>query len=124
CLKAFWFPRRRFVPSDDVTPPSMTTICRRVCLILLLAVAYAAAQTAVKPNRDGITAASGAYAVGTAKQRPIKTNAKSQSAPREAVSVTLLGSVVPPPPAESFALSGSLAYTCDDNEISVIDISN
>jgi hypothetical protein len=38
--------------------------------------------------------------------------------------ITLLGSVTTASPAESFALSGTLAYVCDANEISVINISN
>jgi hypothetical protein len=38
--------------------------------------------------------------------------------------ITLLGSVATASPAESFALNGSLAYVCDANEISVINIAN
>src|SRR5580698_8263435 len=44
--------------------------------------------------------------------------------PRGGPSVTLLGSVTTASPAESFALNGNLAYVCDDDEISVVDISN
>lgn len=42
--------------------------------------------------------------------------------PRGGPSVTLLGSVATASPAESFVLNGNLAYTCDDNDISVIDV--
>jgi len=38
--------------------------------------------------------------------------------------ITLLGSVQTASVAESFALNGNLAYTCDDNEISVINIAS
>ena len=46
------------------------------------------------------------------------------STPPSGPPVTLLGSVATGSPAESFAISGSLAYVCDQNEISVINISN
>ena len=39
-------------------------------------------------------------------------------------SISFLSSVPTASPAESFALNGTLAYVCDDNEISVIDVSN
>jgi hypothetical protein len=42
--------------------------------------------------------------------------------PRTLPSVTLLGSVPTASPTESFVVNGNRAYTCDDNEISVIDI--
>ena len=38
--------------------------------------------------------------------------------------ITLVGSVSTPSAAESFALNGTLAYVCDENEISVINIAN
>ncbi len=38
--------------------------------------------------------------------------------------ITLIGSAQTASPAESFAINGNLAYVCDDNEISVVDISN
>ena len=43
---------------------------------------------------------------------------------KDIVTITRLNSVVTASPAESFALSGNYAYVCDDNEISVIDVSN
>jgi large repetitive protein len=36
----------------------------------------------------------------------------------------LLGSVATPSPAESLALNGNLAYLCDDNEVSVVNVSD
>ncbi|HXP85327.1 MAG TPA: VWA domain-containing protein [Bryobacteraceae bacterium] len=39
-------------------------------------------------------------------------------------SVTLLGSVATASPAESVALNGNVAYVCDDNEISVVNVAN
>ncbi len=41
-----------------------------------------------------------------------------------AAPISLLNLVATASPAESFALSGTLAYVCDDNEISVIDVSS
>jgi len=38
--------------------------------------------------------------------------------------LTLLGAVQTPSPAESLAVNGNLAYLCDDNEVSVIDVAN
>jgi RHS repeat-associated protein len=38
--------------------------------------------------------------------------------------LTLLGSLPTPSRAESFAINGNLVYVCDDNEISLLDISN
>jgi hypothetical protein len=38
--------------------------------------------------------------------------------------ISLLNSVATASPAETFALNGTLAYVCDDNEISVVDVSN
>src|SRR6266852_3962066 len=38
--------------------------------------------------------------------------------------ITFLGSVSTPSPAESFALNGNLAYVCDDNEVSIVDVTN
>src|SRR6185369_14858884 len=38
--------------------------------------------------------------------------------------LVLLGSAQTPSPAESLAINGNLAYVCDDNEVSVIDITN
>ena len=49
---------------------------------------------------------------------------KLAGAPRSVTSVTLLGSVTTASPAESFAMNGNLAYVCDDNEISVVNIAN
>lgn len=42
--------------------------------------------------------------------------------PRGGTSPTRLGSVATASPAESFVLNGNPAYTCDDNDVSVIDI--
>ena len=44
--------------------------------------------------------------------------------PQDDPAISLLGSVVTASPAASFALSGNLAYVCDYDEISVVDISN
>jgi hypothetical protein len=44
--------------------------------------------------------------------------------PHDGSSVSLLGSVATASPAESFALSGNIAYVCDDDEVSVVDITN
>jgi hypothetical protein len=56
---------------------------------------------------------------------PVKSfTAKAQVSGRSAGSVTPLGSATTASAAQSFALNGNVAYTCDNNEISVIDISN
>ncbi len=48
----------------------------------------------------------------------------STAKPRTIPAIPLLGSVATASPAESFAINGNLAYTCDDDEISAIDITN
>src|SRR5258708_29298662 len=60
---------------------------------------------------------------GPSVPTPARGNAKVTPSPRSQPSVNLLGSTATASPAESFALNGSLAYVCDDNEISVIDVS-
>ncbi|MBZ5729371.1 MAG: Ig-like domain-containing protein, partial [Acidobacteriia bacterium] len=47
------------------------------------------------------------------------TAAASRTAP-----LVLLGSVQTPSPAESLAVNGNLAYVCDDNEVSIIDVTD
>ena len=49
---------------------------------------------------------------------------KANAQPRTMPSISLLGSVATASPAQSFALNGNIAYTCDNNEISAIDIIN
>jgi hypothetical protein len=44
--------------------------------------------------------------------------------PQGSPTVTLLGSVATASPAQSFTLKGNLAYVCDNNEVSVIDVTN
>ena len=48
----------------------------------------------------------------------------SSASASRSTQLTLLGTVQTPSPAESIAVNGNTAYVCDDNEISVLDITN
>ena len=91
---------------------------------LLLQVGAAVAQ-----NSPGKHSAVSGYGGPLPKVSPT-AKAKSSGArtigmrPHDGPSVALLGSVATASPAESFALNGNLAYVCDDNEVSVIDVTN
>jgi hypothetical protein len=68
------------------------------------------------------TTVSRSVAVPSSSARKSKGTKAATS--RAAGTITPLGSVKTASPAESFALNGNLAYVCDDNEVSVIDITN
>lgn len=51
-------------------------------------------------------------------------SAAAAAAPTGGPAVTFLGSVPTASAAESFALNGNLAYVCDDNEITIVDVTN
>ncbi len=97
---------------------------RKICLAAALCAAGADGQTTsgrvavtgwnTSLEREGAKSASGVPG----------SNPLSVHRPRSATPVVALNSVATASPAESFALNGTLAYVCDDNEISVVDISN
>jgi hypothetical protein len=92
--------------------------------LLLLQAGISSAQT----NPGKPTAAAGnSRALPPGSNKAIKSGRPNISGPQPrdgSPSISLLGSVVTASPAESFALNGNLAYVCDNNEISVIDITN
>lgn len=82
-------------------------------------------------TRTGVEAANRVAITGAPHQVPVRPASAFVRAPRlpstsagGASTVSLLSSVPTPSPAESFALSGNYAYVCDDNEISVVNITN
>src|SRR5579863_5847616 len=91
--------------------------------ILCFQAGIAAAQTA--------TSKQAAAGVSSSLLR-ISTSSKTKGAsglvvgprPHGAPTVSLLGSVATASPAQSFALQGNLAYVCDNDEVSVIDVTN
>jgi hypothetical protein len=106
----------------------MTIRLRRLFLVAVLCTAGAWGQSdtgAAKPAPSNQRIATG----GRSVVGPPKAATSTHSLVRPQTilggpTVTLLGSVKTTSPAESFALSGNLAYVCDDNEISVIDVTN
>src|ERR1700684_725898 len=103
----------------------MTTHRRAILsAFILLPVGAAFAQTA--PSKR--TAVGGSSAPLPRSSPATKTKGAvahtSGPRPRGGPSISQLGSVGTASPAESFALSGNLAYVCDDNEVSVVDITN
>jgi hypothetical protein len=77
---------------------------------------------AAQGDRSAISGLRSEVPASSAKNRPAtKTQAIRIS---KQVLITPLNSTATTSPAESFALSGTLAYVCDDNEISVVDVSN
>jgi hypothetical protein len=84
-------------------------------------------DAALAPTKEGVSArgrgSSGprtASAPSAAARRVRRVTPQSGPGP----SVGLLGSVATASPAESVALNGNLAYVCDDNEISFVDITD
>lgn len=71
-------------------------------------------------DRPRPIAVSGKSHIEGVGSKPSNTTLK----PRDFTSLTQIGTVATASPAESFAVSGNLAYVCDDNEIFVIDVSN
>jgi hypothetical protein len=65
--------------------------------------------------------ASGLYFRVPDGPRPLRKQVSDKSAQAP---ISLLGSVATPSSANSFALNGTLAYVCDDDEISVVNIAN
>src|SRR5947208_3635915 len=107
----------------------MTTRWQTVLLAAMMTLGHAAwGQT------DGVASTGEAQATAESGRKSVvgppdlkvgtANNAKSGSLQRTVTSVTLLSATQTASPAESFALSGTLAYVCDDNEVSVVDISN
>jgi hypothetical protein len=105
----------------------MNTFYRRSVLIWILALASLAfgqevdkQKTEPVQDADRVTAG-GIHAPLT--NRPLQSHRLGSGViRRDSSAVALLGSVITASPAESFALNGNLAYVCDDNEISVIDV--
>ena len=101
-------------------------IHRRVILFtaLLLQVGTAVAQNS--SSKRVAVSGYGAPLPRSSSTRRAKQNGQRVTGlrPRGGPSVSLLGSVATASPAESFALNGNLAYVCDDNEVSVIDVTN
>jgi hypothetical protein len=95
-----------------------------VAAILWFQASFAFAQTAQSKH----AAVSGYGAPPPPSSSTAKAKRAGASAtglrPRGGPSVSLLGLVATASPAESFALNGNLAYVCDDNEVSVIDVTN
>ena len=60
----------------------------------------------------------------TAMKTSPKVRAASLGSTPRSAAVTFLGSVPTASPAESFALNGNLAYVCDDNEVTIVDVTN
>lgn len=72
-------------------------------------------------------AASYSRALSPAPKKPASNSDRpsvSGPLPRGGPSISLIGSVVTASPAQSFALNGNLAYVCDNNEVSIIDVTN
>jgi hypothetical protein len=57
----------------------------------------------------------------TAKKPRLRTTVSGGGG---APAIAFLGSALTPSPAESFALNGNIAYVCDDNEVSIVDVTN
>src|SRR5712664_2317584 len=97
----------------------------RVSFLVLLMASCAEAQSRDRGSAaEDVTISPQSIVDGRRTPAAKRLNSRTQSGPRETASVTLLGSVLTSSPAQSFALNGALAYTCDNNEISVVDISN
>ena len=95
-----------------------------LCATLLFQMGAAVAQNS--PSKRG-SAASGYVSPlppssSTASAKRAFVAQANGLRPHDSPSVSLLGSVVTASPAESFALSGNLAYVCDNNEVSVVDV--
>jgi hypothetical protein len=98
-----------------------------IAALMLLSASIGKGQTAA-----GVVAAGGGNrptAGGRTSVVPSKGHTRIPTLPARplnnpAPSINLLGTVPTASAAESFALSGNLAYTCDNNEISVINIAN
>jgi hypothetical protein len=100
---------------------------------ILLCATAGSGQTGVHragaaPSRERESVSGGKNVLPRAAANPSRAMAgrigRFAVSPAAGPSVTLLGSTPTASPAESFALNGNLAYVCDDNEISVIDVTN
>jgi hypothetical protein len=87
------------------------------------------AEIAVAQTKQGKQAAAGVSSNVLPRVSP-SSKTKSGTAqlagprPHDSPTVTLLGSVATASPAQSLVLNGNLAYVCDNNEVSVIDVTN
>ena len=68
-------------------------------------------------------AASGLNPSVAAQPRPTRKATAQRDAGAQAP-ITLLGSAPTASPAQSFALNGTLAYVCDENEVTIVNIAN
>jgi hypothetical protein len=98
----------------------MTVAFRRYLLIGLLMAPGAWAQLATHKPQIAASGTTRELVPGPRKATKPSVRPLGQSGP----TITLLGTVQTASEAESFAISGNLAYTCDNNEISVINIAN
>jgi hypothetical protein len=99
--------------------------CAILAALMLLPIVAAFAQKT--PGKRAAVGGSSAPLPRTSPAIKTKGAVAHTSGPRPrggGSSITQLGSVVTASPGESFALSGNIAYVCDDNEVSVVDIMN
>ncbi len=76
-------------------------------------------------NNAGATARTAQIGHDATVSRAFKAHPLTQAnTPPSGPPITLIGSVSTASSAESFALYGTLAYVCDENEISVVNIAN
>jgi|SRR5579864_6128563 len=71
-------------------------------------------------DRIAVSGSDRTIPIGKARPAVVKASVK----PRLIPAIPLLGSVATASAAESFAVNGNIAYTCDNNEISAINITN
>jgi hypothetical protein len=92
--------------------------------VLVFQVGTAAAQT-VQGKRMAVSGYGGPLPRSSSTAKGKHAGARASGLrPHDSPAVSLLGSVATASPAESFALNGNLAYVCDDNEVSVVDVTN
>jgi hypothetical protein len=100
---------------------------RVLMVIALTGLPLSAQQIQIPSSSPGVTrprvaASRGGNGAAPDSRKSAPGSARPQNNPPPPVQ--LLGSVPTASPAETFALSGNLAYSCDNNEISVINIAN
>ena len=101
---------------------------RIAAIFALLSVFVVNGQTGKAPSKPGKPKYERRYGAGVKadvpKGKPPKSKSAAVSPKATEPSVTLLGSVATPSPAQSVAIQGNYAYVCNQNQISVVDITN
>ena len=101
----------------------MRTPVRNFFFSLALAATVTMAQTPVGPKGEARQASAGLdHRVPVSPRtlrKPVSANKAGAQAP-----ISLLGSAPTPSAASSFAINGNIAYVCDDNEVTVVNVAN